>query len=602
MHPVYPIASTPVRTVLPPILLSLACAVAACWSAMRDPAQSILCNYVHPDCLSNHWLMVWVAEQVASGGSILHNGRYYWPVGDAPWLAGNGSEGLAYLPWHLLLGWPLASNVHLVFILTLNGVSAWCLARAAGASTAGSLAAAPTGALSVYVVQELGAGRFSQVSVCWLTFFLAAWLLFLDRPSTVRAFAAAMLLAATSLFYWYYGFFGVLAGATLLAVKRGVPLRMLALFSAMFLVLIGPLLWVFIRNWTEIPGTDEGVFPHPETANDSTWPSVPFLPTGGRHAGRALPFTTTVLAAIGLWRRDRVALALGGVALLFASLMAGSLIPHGPYEWIYGLAGPLRRFWWPYRHVVVLNLALVALAALGTETLVRRWRHAGWILALTVPLQLTLQRGAWHAQFTHAEVPNPFYREIAAAPGDILIEPPLAPQLASSQAHLLHQLDHRKTLLSGHALWVDRVRPPAWDAFVAGNSFLTAMQRLERAELDGTFRFEAKDLRALVDAGARTLVVNRAYFPLALQVVPETYGALFNGLFGAPIHTGNRCKAWDLARWDGREEITFTPFAWPPSMHFGGPTLPVQGMRAPSVSFYIPADDEGEPGKGTKRR
>ena len=30
------------------------------------------------------------------------------PVGDSPLLAGNGSEGFLYLPFHLLLGWPAA--------------------------------------------------------------------------------------------------------------------------------------------------------------------------------------------------------------------------------------------------------------------------------------------------------------------------------------------------------------------------------------------------------------------------------------------------------------------------------------------------------------
>ena len=50
-------------------------------------------NWVHPDNLSNHWLLVWVAERVMSGESLLHNDTYYWPVGDAPLEALRSARG-----------------------------------------------------------------------------------------------------------------------------------------------------------------------------------------------------------------------------------------------------------------------------------------------------------------------------------------------------------------------------------------------------------------------------------------------------------------------------------------------------------------------------
>ena len=124
-------------------VLSLAAALATAWPAANAPRATILCIYGHPDCLSNQWLLVWVAEQITHGRSLLHNDRYYWPVGDSPWLAGNGNEGFPYAIWHLLFGWPMASNMHLLVILTLNGLAAYALARASGASRPSSLAASP---------------------------------------------------------------------------------------------------------------------------------------------------------------------------------------------------------------------------------------------------------------------------------------------------------------------------------------------------------------------------------------------------------------------------------------------------------------------------
>jgi len=598
------------------VVLALACALAVTWPAASAPSEAILCNYVHPDCLSNHWLLVWVADRMAEGGSILHNDRYYWPVGDAPWLAGNGSEGFAYLPFHLAFGWPVGSTLYLVGVLFLNGLAGYALARAAGASRPASLAAATTAGTMLYAVHELGAGRFSQVSFCWLGFFLAAWLRFLRKPTLLWALAAAALLAVASLFYWYYGFFGVLAGAVLLvafaARDTRPPLAGLAAFAVTYLALIAPLLWVYLHYWSSIPGTAEDVFPHPESVGDSTWPGIPFLVAGGRHAGRALPFATCVLAIIAIIgalrpgardarasERRRVTLALAAVALLFVGLMAGSLLPNGPYTLIYGIGGPLRRFWWPYRHVVVLNLALGTLAALGADAALavltaRAPRLARFgpallvALALSVPAQLTVQRAPWQAQFSRIDLGKAFYANLRDAPGTVLVEPPLAPSVASAQTPLIYQIFHDKALLAGHALWVDRVRPEAWDAYVAANTFLVAMQRLDRGELGATFTFEPAHLRALIDSGARTYVVNQEYFPLLAKDLVKSYDALFTALFGPPIATGERIKAWDATAWKGTSTVEIPPFAWPSGLRYGGPTLSLQAPRPPSVLFWIP--------------
>jgi hypothetical protein len=56
---------------------------------------------------------------------------------------------------------------------------------------------------------------------------------------------------------------------------------------------------------------------------------------------------------------------------------------------------------------------------------------------------------------------------LAALPEGVVLTPPIAPQAAGSQWALMAQRAHRHPLLVGHAPWVDRVRPAAWDAAVA---------------------------------------------------------------------------------------------------------------------------------------
>ena len=617
-NPSIPGIAAPVRWTLAAFALALVGALLAIGPVALSPTDTIVCGWVHPDCLGNHWLLNWVAEQIIQGQSLVHNDRYYWPIGDAPWIAGNGSDGFLYLPWHVLLGWPAASTAHTLTLLTLNGLGAYALARAAGGSRAGSLAAAPTGAMMGYALHEVGAGRFSQANFGFLAFFLASWLGLLARPSIGRALGSAALLATTSVLYWYYGFFAVLAGAVLLLAQgrglRSWPLwRSLLAFSLAYLAAIAPFLMVFAAHWGDIPGTAETtLFPHPETLGDSCWPwsstgffepdTVPFLVSGGRHAGRILPFSTAILGFVALWRvRDRMGWSLAAVALLMALLMAGPLFPHGPYEQIYGLASPLRRFWWPYRHVVVLNLVWIALAAraFGPNP-GRRATVAAVALALSIPVQLRLGGAPFPVPFSTVVSPVPFYQDVGKLPGTVLIEPPLTPDLQASQAPLIYSLDHGKALVGGHALWVDRVRPPAWDAFVDANSFLAACRRLERGEIaDGVFRFEAADLQSLLDRDVRTFALNREYFPARLPEVVTGYVSVLTALFGEPAVRGTRAQAWDLGGWNGGTEATFSAFEWPKELIRGGPVLPMQTVRSPSLGFAMPPPPRREgAGKG----
>jgi hypothetical protein len=577
------------RWTLAAIGLSAAVAALAIAPVLAQPARAFLCGWGHPDCLGNHWLLRWVAERVAGGRSLLHNDAYYWPVGDAPWLAGNGNEGFLYLPFHLLLGWPLGANLYLFSILVLNGVAAFVLARAAGASAPSALPAATTGATLVYAMHELGAGRFSQVSVCWLAFFLASWIDFCRHGGRGRGLRSAGLLALASVQYWYYGFFGVMAGAIVLGWRRPRPGE-LAGFAVLFACLVAPVAAIYAQGWTAIPGTGEALFPHPEAVGDSALPAVPFLVRGGRFAGQALPFSTVVFAVAALaLARDRLTWVLAAVAAWFAALAAGAAVESGPFCWVYGLAAPLRRFWWPYRHVVVENLALVALAAVGTERLARGRAWVGIAVAISIPMQLELQGPPWRPPWTAYRGPSLLYAAVRAQPGALLLEPPIASQVASSQALLLYQPEHGKTLIAGHGAWVDRVRPRAWDAFIAGNTFLSMCQALERGELDGSFAFRAADLRALVDHGLGTVAVNPEYFPARIPGLVVAYEAVLDALFGAPFVEERGARAWSTRAWTGADHVAFPPFSWPADLAPGGPTLAIQSPRFPSLSMSSPA-------------
>lgn len=578
--------------------------------AWRDSNRSLVCNWVDPDCLPNHWLLVWVAERLSAGESLLHNDRYYWPVGDAPFLAGNGGEGFLYLPFHVVFGWPGGVVWYALTVMTLNGLAAYALARQVGGGPWASLLGTGAVAFSPLLLHELSSGRFSQVSLFWLLGFLIAWLRLLETPTLRRAAGAAGLLAATSFFYWYYGLFGVIAGALLAGIaairqrqmRPGLPWPVFGAFCGLFLAIIGPWALIFARGWRQIPGTDEiSTFPHPDT-HASPWPPEwPFLIPEGHTAGLAMAaplFFAGLLGAavVGFPRRagrarDTATVGLLVVCVVFYGLSLGPSFDFSPYHLVYRWAEPLRRFWWPTRHAAIWQPALAALGAVGLTWLAARLRRPWLELVLTVgllwatPWSLLAQGVRIDVVVSSMNVPPPLYPALAQRPGEILLEPPLAPQTASARQQTIYQRWHHKTLLTGHAPWVDRVRPAAWDDFVAGNSFLAGLQALERGESDGTFRFRAEDLRSLIDQGLRHVSLNRELFPMELGQLVESERALFNALFGAPVDQTRGHWLWDTASWNQTTEVQIPVFTWPSGVEPGGPSQSIRGKRPASAVF-----------------
>jgi hypothetical protein len=539
---------------------------------------------MHPDCISNHWLLVWVAEQLADGNGILHNQTYYWPVGDAPVLAGNGAEGVAYLPFHLLLGWPSAAVVYLTCLLVFNGMGAWILGRALGAGPLQALLPAAATTVNPYLLSEMSAGRFSQVSIGWMLLTLAAWLNLLEAPSRHRAILAGLLWAITGFFYWYHAWFVALALALVLAARalarRPMALVHLLVGAATAAVLIAPWAWLFAASWSRIPGTSEA-FPPMQAQLDSIWPRVPFLGDAGEGLGTtsALVWLAGLAGAIHSVVRGsylhRWALA---VWLFFTLLAMGPFAPWAPYTLLYDLAPPLRRFWWPMRHTVLAGVLWAALGAVWLSQ-VRLGRAVAVVVALTTPVLIGLQGAQHQVRTTSLDLIPPGVQALLDLPDGVILQPPIAPEASGSQLPMLLQILHKKRMLGGHAQWVERVRPEAWDAGVAGNSYLASLQALERGEVGETLHFEAADLEALRESGLRWFVLDRATFPFGLQSAVRAHKAAADSLFGQPVIRGRGLRVWDMEQWTGAHSVSVPPVDWPADLIPAGPTRPLTARR-----------------------
>ena len=172
-----------------------------------EPASHLPGAWGHPDNLSNQWLLVWLSEQVASGQSLLHNDQYYWPVGDYPWLAGNGSEGFLHLPVYLLFGWPQSIGLYVSCVWIVMGLAAYRLGRVCGAGEWGALFTIVAVLSLPYLGREYAAGRYSQMNLIWLLLSMSEFIGLLVKPSFGKAARCGICVALCGIFYWYYAWF-----------------------------------------------------------------------------------------------------------------------------------------------------------------------------------------------------------------------------------------------------------------------------------------------------------------------------------------------------------------------------------------------------------
>ena len=162
---------------------------------------------------------------------------------------------------------------------------------------------------------------------------------------------------------------------------------------------------------------------------------------------------------------------------------------------------------------------------------------------------------------------------------------------------MIYQLWHGKKMINGHAPWVRRVRPEAWDERLRDNSFLAALADYERGEnTTGTLRFDAGDLLALRAEGLALVWLDRELFPVRLTEAWTGLEVVLTHLFGDPVLADNDRAAWAVSGWTEQVEVPAPIWDWPDRLHHGGRDTPLMS-RLPKNSFLQAAmvADRGPP-------
>ena len=549
-----------------------------------SPSQYLVGGWGHPDNLGNHWLLVWVAERLMAGESLLHNTQYYLPVGDHPWIAGNGSEGVLFTPFYALLGWPVGVIPLVLLYFVGIGLGGYLISVAAGAGRVGSLIGSVVLTSSGFWVREMNAGRFSQLDGMWLLLSLGLFMgLCVKKRSLLWTLGCGVCVGLTGIFYWYYAYFFVLSaiivvGSTVLC-RYSIQWKQVMQAGGISLVTVAPIAMVYWQYWNLVPGVEEGLFPAPDAYSDAMTLSGAWLVPFGRTAGAVQSLPTLLLAALACirFRHWSETQRLGMLIALTLSLTFGVLAfgPKTPFfELVYGWSAPLRRFWWPSRHLVLWTVGCSILSSFGGGYLLKRCTKVQQplmtvALSLLIPLSLWVQGDKpFHANHTPIEYPVEAYLPIAQMDGDGLIMPPINPRVANTQLPLLLQLTHRKRLLTGHGMWVDRVRPDAWDEFVSENALLKSLSDYELGQA-GTVTITAHDIEELQVNGMDFIVLDSKLFPRTMMGLVPNLAKVYTQIFGQPVHRGEQLRVWDIRNWTGTTAIEFPLWTVPTNLTLG---------------------------------
>jgi len=580
------------------VVLSIGVAIARLGPVFWSPSQYLVGGWGHPDNIGNHWLLVWVAERLMNGESILHNTDYYVPIGDYPWLAGNGTEGVIYALFHSVLGWPTAVVPLVVCYFLGMGLATYALARIFRMGPWASLVPAMVMVSSGFWTREMNAGRFSQLDGVWLLLSLALFVgLFTNARSKTWATLCGVCIGLTGIFYWYYAYFFVLSAVVFvlvaLVLKLQVPWRNIAFAAGVSWLVVSPIAYVYWQHWHLVPGVSESVFPSPDSYADAMTLSGSLWSPFGRTAGAVQSMPTVVLIVLGVWSHLRspktsierrwAMLSVLGLCLLFGVLSFGPKTPL--FSWVYGWAPPLRRFWWPSRHLLLWTLGCAVLAGFGAQVLIERvvtqgvvtqgvvgWKRplASMGLCLLIPIFFWIQGDRpFHANHTPLTHPISDYEAIGTLEGEVVLMPPLNPKIANTQLPLLFQLSHQKRLLTGHGMWVDRVRPESWDDFMSNTHLLNALSTYELGSEGSVLFIESSDLEALWTHNIDLVVLDAKVIPRPLMGLVPKLGSIYVQLFGDPIYRGDQIRVWSTRNWTGNTEVELPPWNFSDTLTLG---------------------------------
>ena len=505
-------------------------------------------GYFNDDWANGIYLHHQVHAALMSGRFDLSDPMQFHPIGYNP-IHSNGGNILDMLVSgvsRMILPWPFWLSVGALLWIPLNILAFVPLGRRLWHRPTVILAAATLWAMFPPVLDQLAAGRLTQVAMVGLPLAVAGLLDVSEKGTRSSIRLAAVGLALTGLGYWFNALFLALLVPVFWLhggrIRGWKPLGVdLLKVGALALTMVAPFLLVIF--WPALTGGGM-----PGTHIDPTQMNVVFGDalklTGGQVPGLAnwLPFGMMVGAALTIRYGERRRLW-GILALLCVvfSLGPGQRVGDTTYlmpYWVLWKGVPgLARMFHPDPWMLVGGLFLSIFAV---EGLARKWPRAVWMLPIVVWIQLSV-RGVVPLNTWAPDVPD-HWRLLGEETdrGALIVFPVHRSQLAGA-----YQWSHQRALYGGMVEDQPWAQPKAWKDYEQYSAFLRSLRSLSygtEVEID----VRAEDIERLRKDGFSRVVFDRfswARMPWPVSYDPESR---LTEALGAPLHRTEGGVVWDL--------------------------------------------------------
>ena len=505
-------------------------------------------GYFNDDWANGIYLHHQVHDALTSGRFDLSDPAQFYPFGYNPihTNGGNVLEMLVSGVARLVLPWPTWLGVAALLWIPLNLLAFVPLARRLWQSPHAIMAASAVWAIFPPCIDQMSAGRLTQVALVGLPLAVAGLLELAEIGSRTAIRLAVLGLVLSGVGYWFNALFvAMLVPLFLWHGARHRPWKSIAtdlvVVGALALVLVAPLL--IIVFWPRLSG--EWM---PGTHIDPTEMNIVFGDAlklvGGQAAGMVnwLPYVMMIGIGLTLWRGRRRALW-GGLALfcVVCSLGPGQAIGDAtyrmPYWWLWKAVPGLARMFHPERWMLLGGVFLTILATDGLARTRPRWT---WVLPIAVFAQLWIRDVV--PMKTWSPIVPDHWQALSeeADQGAIIVFPLHRSQMAGS-----HQWAHGRALYGGMVEDQPWAQPQAWREYAQNNELLKSLRALSYGKA-GELAFGPTDIARLRKDGFTRVVYDRfswSRMPRPVSYDPEPY---LRRAFGAPLHHSQAGTVWAL--------------------------------------------------------
>ena len=598
---------------LTPHLIYILLAFFVTWPAWAD-AGRIIGGGDQPDWTGTAWAYWWTGHAFSTGGNPFDGSYNFFPIGQRPLAQYNLMDAIIAWPFLKIFGVLIGYNLFATIVAYSTAWGMHLLARAAGASLLPAIFAGVAIETSSFLLLELSHGRLSQAMlVFWLLGLAGVLKIARGEAGWKIAIGTGLCVALTSLTYWYWGLFLIVAAIPIWfseiwfwTQRRWKLITLAGLVAA---VICGPYVITLAMGYNALPGVGRELEPWMSQYSalsrnefglamgikQSHWPLWPLLHTAADPDDKRIALIPLIIGVVACFRsipekKRWIAIVLIGYLMTLGPYLKWTdMMPSAfplPYLLFYDYFPFFERFWWPQRLELLVLVGLLVMGALWLERIRLYGGQWGkWIVIGAIAGSL-IDVPFRNPYLPAKALPPPEYK---ASVYDKLEGPILTTPVISANEITRHilwmQTFHEQPILGGLGDHLEAHRPLQYDQYIDDRIVLRYLAEISAGQYQDANVLPSDVNEILEDGFVWAVVDPAAYSPGLEEKWAEAFTKFFQNLWGDPTYSDGLVRAWKI-----------TPIT---KSIYIDQIQPVEHVGKRTEEGYIPSDQGGTGNQAT---